>query len=157
MKYIILVFLSLVLLSILYLYFRARYIERNIEFGIKVGKIDFTESQILDVLTEGKLRFNALFKLNVTNKSNFSLKLKKIRVIITTESGNISIYSEEIKSVKISEYESKSIELPSEVIAMPGAIGELLSLIRGEGLEVNYKVMGRISILPLFHEGTIQL
>lgn len=157
MKYVLLIVLSLILVLILYAYFRARYIERNIDFKLGVSKIGIKEGQLLDALDKGEIRFNATFTLNIINKSNFSTRLRKLRVVFVTESGNLSVYSEEIKSIKIPKYESTLIELPSEIILKSAAIGEAIQLMRGEKLSVNYKVFAKIMVFPLFYEGTIEI
>lgn len=157
MKYILLVILSIILLLIVYGYFRAKYIERNIDFSITVSKLDFKESKILEAFSTGEIKFGSTFLLNIDNRSNFSTKLRKLRIILKTDSGNLSIISKEIKSVYIPKYESTSVKLPSDVIIKSSALGEAIALAKGGKISINYKVFGKIMIFPLFYEGTLEL
>ena len=157
MKYLLLVILLVILLLIVYGYFRTRYIEKNIDFDLKVSKIGIKEGKLLEAFNTGEIKFDSTFVLNIINNSNFSTRIRKLRIILVTESGNLSIISKKIKSVKIPKYESTSVELPSDVIIKSSALGEAIALAKGEKVSINYKVFGKIMIFPLFYEGTLDI
>jgi len=152
-KYVIATVLSLFLILVLYLFFKARYIYRNIDFEIKISGINITVEQLLDVIVTNELRFNPTFTLLVNNNSNFSAKLRNLRVIVKSETGGLLIYSQRIKKTKIQQYKTEDIELPGEAIIRSEAIEEVRSLIKGNPLKVNYKIMFKIALFPFFYEG----
>lgn len=157
MKYVILIVLALIIILLVYSYLRVKYIERNIDFSISISEIGIKEGKLLDALNAGEVKFNSTFVLNIINKSNLSLTLKKLRVILITDSDNLSIISRDIQKVKIEPHQTNPVDIPSDIIIKSGAIGEALSLIKGEKISINYKVLAKVGIFPLFYEGTLEI
>ena len=91
------------------------------------------------------------------NNSKISIRLKNTRIIIEDKSKNLLIYSDEVKIVKIKKYESVNVDFKSNVILKSGSISQFISLMKGGNIKVDYRIISKINIFPIYYEGTFEL